>query len=217
MEGIDPAEAAEHATPQRSSRNVDKEPPAAPPDPGRVGKAYATFVMHGGVMKKGFAGFVAESFGTTRQALEKRDKSWSAEHCAEERALLVGHGRSVRDASGMAELPAGSDAWLLPLEAVRLGLAKHALTKEEIQKLPKDAKRKRAVERGEMSATLTAKMHAAPVSFTAAMAEAEALRAGFSDLDAHLLKRHCREHPGKAPSSAGAPCIFGTEQQDLIV
>jgi len=206
-------DALEHDTPQRPSRNGDKEPPATPLDPDRVSKAYATVAMHSGVMKGGFAGFVAGSFGTTRQALDKRRKNMP-DH---ERKLLFEHGKSVRDTSGVAELPAGSEAWLLPAEQVRLGLAKHALAKEEIRKLPKDAKRRRAVERGELSATLTAKMHADPEGFTSAMAEAEALRQGFSDLDAHLLKRHCREHPGQAPSPAGAPCIFGPVQEEKIV
>ena len=213
MESGGSMDAAEQDTPMRPSRNGGKEPPAAPPDPDRVSKAYAVFAMHGAGMTKGFVHFVAESFGITRGALYNRHAAVSDFA----RTLLSEEGTRVRDESGMAELPVGSEAWLLPSEAVRLGLAKRALTKEEIKKLPKDAKRKRTVERGELSATLTAKMHADPTVFTAAMAQAEALRAGFSDLDAHLLKRHCRHHPGKAPIYAGAPCIFGLAQEEKIV
>ena len=49
------------------------------------------------------------------------------------------------------------------------------------------------------------------------MAEAQALRQGFSDLNTKRLKVHCSAHPGKTPSSAGTPCIFGPEQEERIV
>ena len=129
----------EHVTPPRASRKRAKESesPAAPPDPDRVSKAYAVVAMHRDVMAKGFAGFVADSFGTCRQALKKRHGKVTDE----ERVLLSEHGKSLRAASGTADLPAGSDAWLLQAERVRLGLAQRSLTRDEIKKLPKAAKR----------------------------------------------------------------------------
>ncbi|KAJ1466680.1 hypothetical protein T484DRAFT_1756437 [Baffinella frigidus] len=160
MEGGASMEPAEHATPLRPPRNVGKEPPAAPPDPDRVSKAYAVYAMHGAGMTTGFVCFDAESFGISRGAIYNRQATVSEFA----RTLLSEEGTRVRDESGMAELPAGSEAWLSLAEAVRLGLAKRALTKEEIRKLPKDVKRKRTVERGELSATLTAKMHADLIS-----------------------------------------------------
>ena len=97
----------------------------------------------------------------------------------------------------MADLPAGSDAWLLHAERVRLGLAQRSLTRDEIKKLSKEAKRKRDAERRELSAELTAKMNTNPSDFTASMAEAEALRRGFSDLDAKNPQAPLQRAPGQ--------------------
>ena len=122
---------AEHATPRRAPRNSGRESdplPSSPPDPDRGAKAYAVWAMHGSVMTKGFVGFVATAFGVTRGSLYNRQTKVSEYS----RMLLSEHGKEVRDDGGLAELPAGSDAWLMPDERVHLGLAKHALTKEQL-------------------------------------------------------------------------------------
>jgi len=198
--------------PKRQKRNPDLEQPVRAKDPARVAKAYAVTAMHFGVMRKGFRNAVAESFDTSRQALNSHHK----QRTNEERALLGEEGRRQRDADGAAALPEGCAKFLCPEERVRLKLAEPSQSRAQVKKMTNTEKRQRALDRGALSAVLTGRMLVEP-GFKSADAAQIAVDRGFSDLTSKILHAHFKAHPGKAPGHVGAPCIFGDEQEAKIV
>ena len=197
---------------KRPKRNPALECLARVKDPARVAKAYAVTAMHFDVMRKGFRNAVAESFETSRQALNSHHK----QRTNDERALLAEEGRRQRDADGADALPKGCAEFLCQEERVRLKLALPSQSKAQVKALAPAQKRQRALERGALSAVLTGRMLAEP-GFKSADAARVAVERGFPDLTSKILHAHFKAHPGKASGHVGAPCIFGEEQEDKIV
>lgn len=144
--------------PKRQKRNPDLEQPVRAKDPARVAEAYAVTAMHFGVMRKGFRNAVAESFDSSRQALNSHHK----QRTNEERALLGEEGRRQCDADGAAALPEGCAKFLCPEERVRLKLAEPSQSRAQVKKMTNTEKRQRALDRGALSAELTGRMLVEP-------------------------------------------------------